>query len=567
MRVLGEVFLRVLGMSLAGGAAVLAVCAARLALRRAPAWLPCLLWAAVLARLLCPFGLPLLPAGAGVEAPLAAWSASYAGEARIYHDDTPEYQRAVEAGREPLPAGEGGQYVVTAPDGVSAPATVADRVLPALGLVWLAGAAGMLLAGLAGWLRLRRRLADSVRLAGNVYLADRIEGPFVMGLFRPRIYLPAWLGEAERALVLRHERAHIRGLDHLTRPLAWAALCLHWFNPLVWLGFARAGRDMEMRCDEAATRGLPAGQRADYAAALLRFAAGRGRPPFSPAFSEGDAGARIRRLARWKRPAAWAVGLAAALCVLLAVGLLASPAPESAAPVSMPASTPAATPAGSDPPAPDPAQAEELAALRAEQGFAADADPYALWGEGSQTALTLWFDPARGVGCGQLLDEAGNAETFRFDETGPGWYDEALALWPADPFDPACALAPDPETAVTGWREETERDEAGRLVRYEAGGYWAEAGETLPVRRDEYTYREDGTLARRDYYHNDRLFGSWLYSCRLWYDAGQRLTRVRGYVTHGQLDYFYFYGEDGAPAWQLCLDHNGGLLDAWMTPL
>ena len=545
---LAAVFSRVLTMSLTGSAAILAVCLARLALRRAPAWLPCALWAVVLVRLLCPVGLPLLPEPVAMADPLTAWADDYLGETTIYQDNTPEYRQAVEAGRVPVEEG-GGRYVVTAPDGVSEPATVGSRVFPVLGSVWLAGLAGMLFVGAAHWRRLRRRLTGCVRLRENIWLADRIPGPFVMGVIRPRIYLPSWLEEPARGLVLRHERQHIRQRDHWTRLLAWAALCLHWFNPLVWLAFSLSGRDMEIRCDENATRGLSPALRADYAAALLRFAAQRRPVSPSPAFSEGDAGARIRRLARWKRPAAWAVGIAALCCGILAVGLLADPAatpPESAAP-SLPSPPPEPSPAApQSTPAPSPDDAAAPASyvsgmtlpeLMTDCGFAADATPYAVRPETGEPELTLWFDPDRGVGCGTLYAD-GASPLFRFDQTGPCWYANAIDCWPADPFDPACTLAPDPESTVRDYQETTDRDEAGRIVRWTATGFLEEAGETVTVRSDAYTYREDGTLACRDYFHSDRLFGTWLFHCRLWYDEQQRLTRASGTVTHGRTDYF-----------------------------
>ncbi|HIX32787.1 MAG TPA: hypothetical protein IAA46_02055 [Candidatus Gemmiger avium] len=567
---LGTIFARVLAMSLTGALAILVVCLVRPLLRQAPAWLTCLLWGVVLVRLLCPVGLPLLPA-AGAQ-PLNSLANDYLGETQIYHDNTPEYTQAVEAGRVPAEDETGARYVVTAPDGISEPDTVGSRVFPVLGGIWLLGAAALLGAEAVRWLRLRRRLAGCMKLRGRVYLADHIEAPFVMGVFRPRIYLPSWLSEEEQALILLHEEQHIRHLDHLTRLLAWAALCIHWFNPLVWLGFALSGRDMEIRCDENATRGLSPARRADYAAALLRFAAGRRRFSPSPAFSEGDAGARIRRLARWKRPAAWVVGIALVFCGVLAVVLLADQAP---APPESPA-PPAPSPTAEPTPAPEEetvetlppvnyTSARDLDELLAEYGFTG-AEPYARWPAEGDPELTLWFDPDRGAGCGTLYTD-GEEHTFSFDETGPCYYTNLRDYWPDDPFDPACALAEDPESIVLDYAESTTRDEAGRITRWESTGYYEDDGQRVPVRSDDYFYRPDGTLEYRDYYHNDRLFGTWFFSCRLYYDGQQRITRVRGYVTHGYMYYYYWYDETGAPVWQLCLDRNGGMLGAWMTPL
>ena len=422
---LAAVFSRVLTMSLTGSAAILAVCLARLALRRAPAWLPCALWAVVLVRLLCPVGLPLLPEPVAMSDPLTAWADDYLGETTIYQDNTPEYRQAVEAGRVPVEEG-GGRYVVTAPDGVSEPATVGSRVFPVLGSVWLAGLAGMLLVGAGHWRRLRRRLSGCVRLRVNIWLADPAATP-----------------------------------------------------------------------PESAAPSLPS-------------------PP---------------------------------------------PEPSPAAPQSTPAPSPddAAAPASY-------VSGMTLPELLTDCGFAADATPYAVWPETGEPELTLWFDPDRGVGCGTLYAD-GASPLFRFDQTGPCWYANAIDCWPADPFDPACTLAPDPESTVRDYQETTDRDEAGRIVRWTATGFLEEAGETVTVRSDAYTYREDGTLACRDYFHSDRLFGTWLFHCRLWYDEQQRLTRASGTVTHGRTDYFYLYQGGNRPAWQLCLDESGGFLAAWMTPM
>ena len=128
--------------------------------------------------------------------------------------------------------------------------------------------------------------------------------PFVLGLFRPRIYLPLGLSGAERAYVLAHERAHIRRLDHATRLLAHLALCLHWWNPLVYLALRLSARDMELSCDERVLSRADGDERAGYANALLDLSAAPARLPGTPlAFGESDAGARIKNVLRYRKPA------------------------------------------------------------------------------------------------------------------------------------------------------------------------------------------------------------------------------------------------------------------------
>lgn len=155
--------------------------------------------------------------------------------------------------------------------------------------------------------RLRRRIVGAVRLRDNIYLADHIDSPFVMGVLRPRIYLPSTLAEGERGYIILHEQCHIQRFDPAVKLLSFTALCLHWFNPLVWLSFLLSGRDMEMRCDEAVIRQLGDGVRADYSASLLSLATGRRILAGAPlAFGEGDPKSRIENLLRFRRPKTWA---------------------------------------------------------------------------------------------------------------------------------------------------------------------------------------------------------------------------------------------------------------------
>ena len=118
----------------------------------------------------------------------------------------------------------------------------------ALAVVWLLGFAAMLCYELASYLRFRRCLTGAVRLRGNIYLGDHLPAPVTVGLL-PRILLPSSLEEPERDLVILHERCHIRWGDHLFKPLACLLLAIHWFNPLVWLAYYWACRDLESACD------------------------------------------------------------------------------------------------------------------------------------------------------------------------------------------------------------------------------------------------------------------------------------------------------------------------------
>ena len=256
MGVLLSWFPTVCNMSLTASAVILAVLLARLLLRRTPKVFSYALWAVVLFRLLCPVSVSSTVSLMGaLGAP-----AQERGTLTSAVEYVPASAAALSPGARPAPAEGLGEISGTA--SAPSPAAPADRpsaapdLLAAMAGVWLTGAALLLLSSLTSMLRLRRRLVGAVRLRDNIYLADRIPSPFVMGLLRPRIYLPSTLKESERGYILLHEQHHIRRRDHLAKLLAFLALCIHWFNPLVWLAFILSGRDMEMSCDEAVVRKL-----------------------------------------------------------------------------------------------------------------------------------------------------------------------------------------------------------------------------------------------------------------------------------------------------------------------
>ena len=335
--VMHRLFPIVCNMSLTASVVILAVLAVRLLLRRAPKVFAYALWAVVLFRLLCPVS---VTSAVSLMGALGA-----PAQERTQRTSAVEYVPAdimirgtapavTQLPQPPLPAETGGAVS-------DAPADTAPAAVPAMSfnepvfiltLIWLAGMVLLLAYSLVSLLRLRRRLVGAVRLEDNIYLADHIPSPFVMGLFRPKIYLPSTLTETERGYILRHEQYHIRRRDHLVKFLSFLALCIHWFNPLVWAAFVLSGKDMEMSCDEAVVRELGEDIRADYSASLLSLATGRRIVAGMPlAFGEGDTGSRIRNLLNWKRPRPWVMAVCAVVCVGLIALCAANPGGTDAA--------------------------------------------------------------------------------------------------------------------------------------------------------------------------------------------------------------------------------------------
>lgn len=184
----------------------------------------------------------------------------------------------------------------------------------------------MLFYSIVSMIKIRQKVSVSVRVRDNIYITEGHISPFVMGVFRPRIYLPDCLSEKEQEYIIFHERCHIRRLDPVIRVLAFFALSIHWFNPLVWVAFIISGKDMEMSCDEAVIRKMGENIRADYAQSLLALATGhrvvRGIPL---AFGEGDTKSRVQNLAKSKKTRRWILFMIILMVVVLILCLISNP--------------------------------------------------------------------------------------------------------------------------------------------------------------------------------------------------------------------------------------------------
>lgn len=314
-------FPKLLNMSLTASVVIVFVLLLRFLLKKAPKIISYALWGLVLFRLLCPISLESgLSLFGLVHAPVTP-SGTLTSSIEYIPSDL--VQTESPSAVLPAPVME-----ETAPQGVEQPVSDAAETPVVLAAdIWVAGVLGMGLYGVISYLRLRRKLVTASPLRENIYLADGISSPFVLGLLHPKIYLPSSLGEQELPYIVLHEQHHIRRLDHLVKVLAFVALSIHWFNPLVWLAFVLAVRDMEMSCDEAVIRKMGDGIRADYTASLLSLATGKHIIAGIPlAFGQGDTKGRIRNLANRKKPAFWVVLAGAVICALAALGLLTNPA-------------------------------------------------------------------------------------------------------------------------------------------------------------------------------------------------------------------------------------------------
>lgn len=350
---MNTLFRTILNMSLSGAIVIVAVMAARLLLRRAPKKWSYLLWSAAAFRLVCPVSLRsefslfrLLPEAGRVTAERGGFVSAL--------EAIPSAQRietGVDAAREAILSapsagaasgqavsslGEAAQSALSGGVSNAAPAVSAAPAAPlpasapvdwltVLGWVWLGVAVCLLLFGAVNYLLTKKRLASAIRLEGRVYQSELVSSPFILGLLRPRIYIPYGLEGERLDYALAHEKRHLRRGDPWFKLLAWLLLCLHWFNPLVWLAFFLMGRDMEMSCDEAV---LASGGdlRQGYSQTLLSFAVKQGFPRPNPlCFGETGVKSRIRNALRWKQAGGWISLGALVLCLCLIAGCALNP--------------------------------------------------------------------------------------------------------------------------------------------------------------------------------------------------------------------------------------------------
>ena len=328
------VFLRVLNLSITASYIILAVLVMRLMLRRAPRWISCALWALVAVRLACPVSLEsvfsLIPSAETVNPTAITETAEIPAQPIIQSGFTVIDRQAnnvLAAVAVPV-----GQPVSADMEGTpSAPARTfrLASMVSAAGYLWLFGMAAMALYGLVSFLMLRRKVATAVRWQDNLWQSDAIGAPFVLGLIRPRIYLPFHLEDETAGHVIAHEQAHIRRRDPWWKLLGYILLAVYWFNPLSWAAYALLCKDIELACDEHVVRALSPVSRQQYALALLNCGVNRPAIAACPlAFGEVGVKERIKRVMKYKKPALWVMILAVILCAAASVCLLTNPVAE-----------------------------------------------------------------------------------------------------------------------------------------------------------------------------------------------------------------------------------------------
>ena len=310
---MSELFLKIVNMSISASWVVIAVLTLRFCLKKAPKWVNVLLWGIVAARMVFPFS---------IESVLSLIPSAETISPTVMMEQTPSVQTGVPALNHVINPVISGSFT-PAPGASANPLQI---WIPVLAGIWLFGIVALFLYSAVSYCRLRRKVCEAVILRDNIYQSENVCSPFVLGIIRPKIYLPYHMDSREVGHVIAHEQTHIRRKDHWWKPLGFLLLTIHWFNPLMWLSYVLLCRDIELACDEKVIGKMGNAQRADYTQALVACSVDRRLIAACPlAFGEIGVKERVKSVMNYKKPAFWIVLASVIVCAVIAVCFLTNP--------------------------------------------------------------------------------------------------------------------------------------------------------------------------------------------------------------------------------------------------
>ena len=314
---MNELFLKIINMSISASWLVLAVLILRFVLKKAPKWINVLLWGIVAIRLICPFSF---------ESPLSLIPSAETIPLNIGMDSTPTINSGISAINNAVNPIIGQSNTPMA----GASVNLLQITIGIYEYIWIFGMIALALYTAISYWRLRRKVDTAVRYKDNIFQSENVSFPFVLGIIKPRIYLPFKMNGQYLEYVVAHEQAHICRKDHWWKPLGFLLLMIHWFNPLMWLAYVLLCRDIELACDEKVIKELGNEQRGDYTQALVACSVNRRMIVACPlAFGEVSVKERVKSVMNYKKPAFWVIIISVIVCVGVAVCFLTNPKQDS----------------------------------------------------------------------------------------------------------------------------------------------------------------------------------------------------------------------------------------------
>ena len=287
---LDSIFKTILDMTLSSSFLIVAVLIARIILRKSPKIFRKILWGLVALKLIVPFSFESVLS-------LVPHKSEYMPQSTVVSSEIS--------------------------NSVTNPAFDWKSVLP---YAWVVVATLLLIYAFFSFIKLKAKMSDAVKYQDNIFQSERVESPFVFGIFKPKIYIPYSIKGEKLGFVLEHEKTHIKYLDHITKLIGFILLCIHWFNPLVWVSYVLFCKDLELACDEAVVRNMSEGKRKSYALTLCDIGVNKAKISACPiAFGEVSIKERVKATLSYKKVGKIAISLSLCLCAIVAVCFMTKP--------------------------------------------------------------------------------------------------------------------------------------------------------------------------------------------------------------------------------------------------
>ncbi len=309
---MADIFLKIVNMSISACWIILAVIMFRFIFKNVPKWINCVLWGIAGLRLVMPFSFESI------------FSLVPSPETITKLPDSPRPQ--IDSGNSVIDNQVNGYLQSNYFEGVTRPTSNFTDITTIFAIIWIVGISALIIYTLISYLRLKNEIKTAVLLRDNIYQSEAVASPFILGIIKPKIYLPFNLNDQEISSVIAHEKAHLQRKDHLWKPLGFLILTLHWFNPVVWMGYILLCRDIELACDEKVIKDLNNEERADYSQALLTCSVNRRMIAACPlAFGEVGVKDRIKSILSYKKPAFWIILVSVITSIIVALCFLTNP--------------------------------------------------------------------------------------------------------------------------------------------------------------------------------------------------------------------------------------------------
>lgn len=308
-----DIFLKIINMSITAGWLILAIILVRFIFKKTPRWIFGVLWGLVGLRLIFPFT---------IESIFSLVPSSETLPTDIITQNTFRINSGVSFLNHIVNENLLDSYY----EGVTVPVDNGKNTLSVLSIIWIIGIIAMLIYAFVSYVKIKRIVRESIIKDSNIWICDRINTPFILGIIKPKIYLPSSLNEEDAQFVISHEKAHIKRLDYIWKPLGFLLLSVYWFNPIIWAAYILLCKDIEVACDEKVIKELGYDIKAQYSDALINCSVPRKFIAACPlAFGETSVKSRIKSVLNYKKPTLWIIIISLIACIVLAICFLTNP--------------------------------------------------------------------------------------------------------------------------------------------------------------------------------------------------------------------------------------------------